>query len=166
MNEPRFKRGDIVLSVPPFDQEVFVILDVNPDRPKNWYSAIRPDNNQRFHLSDEALIKIGEATQEYLDKEGEVEPVKPLMEEYYLRGKMRAAREAMFASGDDAKRWTILAHAKPGDLIKVHLAGGLTELKFCYVLERGKKYVFLAEDRQGKRYKYTLHSVCPGGMGS
>jgi hypothetical protein len=160
---PNYKRGDIVLSLPPFRKVVYVILEIDPEKPKNWYDALRPDNGRRYCLGDDALLKIGEATAEFLDKEGHIEVSGPVADEAYERGQARAQREALLHTGEDKKRWELLAAAQPGNRIPVHLQHGTEELKFHHVVERGEKYVFVAEDRRGKVYRFPLTAPCLGG---
>jgi hypothetical protein len=162
MGQPKYKRGDIVLGKHPYKQEVFVILHVIPIVADRQYVALRPENGKLYDLSDEHVLKIGEATEEYMACDGRIQPENLVNQEEYLIGQLRAETEARSSMGDDQKRWAILANAKPGDLIRIHNRTGSEMLKFQCVLERGKKYVFLAENAAQKVFKYPLACICPG----
>jgi hypothetical protein len=162
MHEPKLKRGDIVLGKHPYRQDVYVILHVIPLSVDRQYVAIRPETGKLCDLSDEHVLKIGEATAEYMACEGRIQPENLVNQDDYLAGKQRAEKEAKSNWGEDQNRWAILAEAKPGDLIRIHNHRGSEMVKFQCVLDRGIKYVFLAENAEQKVFRYMLDCICLG----
>lgn len=73
-----------------------------------------------------------------------------------LNGRARAKLEAERGSPLDRPRWKILAEAKPGDRLAIRSRRGTEIALFHYVLERGEKYVFQAENLDGKIMRYAL----------
>lgn len=157
----RFKRGDIVISLPPFRPGVFVITEVDPSRPKNAYNGKDPANGKGYRISDDGLKKIGEATAEYMDgdEESGEEGVGGVSPHVFEQGRMTAVNEARFSHGDEKQRWELLAKAKTGDIINVRLRGFNQSVTFRNVLPRGQKYVFLATNAKGKTYRYPLEII-------
>lgn len=153
----RFKRGDIVVTLPPFAPAVFVITEVDPSRPKNAYNGKNPANGKGYRLSDDGLAKIGVADDSYMNGDGEdgelaVTGVSPAT---FAAGQRRAAAEALFGVGTPRqKQWQKLADAKTGDVLRIRLRGDVEEVTFRNVLAKGHKFVFLATNRAGKTFKY------------
>jgi hypothetical protein len=158
-----FQRGDIVLSAPGFSPACYCILEVTPFRPSHPYTGLNLVNLKLYRLAGNGLTRIGAATDEFLmvhATEGSSGQSGTAQDLRYKRGQMRAAREAWDSTGDEQKRWLILASAKPGDAIHVrHECGHGTPFRFRCVIERGSKYVFVAEDGQGIATKFSLGVV-------
>src|SRR5438105_5253330 len=161
-----FRRGDILLSAPGFKAACYCILDVAPFRPSHPYTGLNLVNLQLYRLAGNGLTRIGTATEEFLkdhvaDGSAGESGENPAQDLRYRRGQMRAARAAWEASGDDQKRWMILASAKPGDPIHVQFqcAHPMPTFTFRFVLERGSRYVFVADDAKGASSKLTLDVV-------
>jgi hypothetical protein len=154
----RFKRGDIVVTTPPYAPQVFVITEVDESRPKNAYNGKNPVNGKSYRLSDDGLTKIGEATEEYMDGDGEEEAgVTAVPPAVFEAGKRRAAGEALY--GPYKEQWQKLADAKTGDSIKIRIRGGVEEVTFRNVLARGSKFVWLGTTRLGKTFKYPVNVI-------
>jgi hypothetical protein len=94
------------------------------------------------------------------------------VDQTFLRGQARAQREVSTLSvvlqfntnvtpetEFDKKRWEKLANLKPGDKFQCRVRGVLDTMTFRYVTERGYKFVFVAENGNGTRYKYPLNVV-------
>jgi hypothetical protein len=158
----RFQRGDIVISAPGWSAGCYCILDVDPGRPRYAYSGLNLVNNKRYSLTDDSLIKVGTATEDFLNGSSPTAAGKdPALDLRYQRGRVRAEREAWQSTGDTKKRWEILRAAKPGDVIKIQYerCGQIRELKFHYVIERGTRFVFAAESSDGRLCKYPLDDI-------
>lgn len=156
----RFKRGDIVVSLPPFSPSVFVITEVDPSRPKNVYNAKNPANGKGYSLSDEGLAKIGTADESYMTGRGDnnavtIEGVSPAT---FNAGQRRAIAEASFG-GNDQPHWQKLADAKTGDKLRIRTRGLVHEVTFLNVLAKGYKFAFIATDSRGKTYKYPVRVI-------
>lgn len=158
----RFKRGDIVQSIPPYSTGVYVITEVTPSRPKNAYTAVNAVTGKRYKLSDESLRKIGVADDSYLNGDDGDTTVTAGNDIAYIAGQQRATTEVLRCYGDAASkaRWQLLANAKPGDMIRTYYGN----LKFVHVLTRGHKYVFLAQNENGKFFKYPLGYIVVDGV--
>lgn len=157
----RFKRSDIVVTLPPYRAEVLVVMSVDTSKPKNVYDCRSPETGKCFSVPDEAVKKIGVATEEFMT--GDVVIVPP---QEFQAGRRRATYEAaqsQFLSKDNYERWQKLADSKTGDLIKIRLNGKEETLTFSHVLSRGQKFVFLATNEEGKTFKYPLRVILPNG---
>jgi hypothetical protein len=158
----KFQRGDIVVSAPAYTSACYCILELRPQSAKYPYSALNLVNLETYQIQDDGLTKVGTATEEFLRGQTSTgtEREAPAAELRYRRGQARAAREAWHATENDRKRWLILASAEPGDGINIgYQCGHATPYRFRYVLERGSKYVFVAENPQGTAVKLTLNAI-------
>jgi hypothetical protein len=153
---PNYEVGDIVMTQPPYKPQVFVITEIDPSRPKNCYNGKCPTTGKSYRLGDDGLAKIGEATDEYMNGDGENEAgVTAVVPVVFEAGRRRAAAEAMFGAGSPRqKQWLKLSEAKTGDVLRILIRGGIEEVTFRNVLARGTKFVFLATTRAGKTFKY------------
>jgi hypothetical protein len=162
-----FQCGDIVLSAPGYTAACYCILEVVPFRPQQPYTGLNLVNLKKYRLPDNGLTKVGTASEEFLKAQttpesGNQPREDPAQELRYRRGQMRAAREAWHATGAERERWLILASAKPGDNICMQFECGhamAQTYKFRYVLERGSKFVFVAENAKGNLTKLSLEMV-------
>ncbi len=167
----RFKRLDIVTSAPHYSPDVFVIVGIHPERPKNCYDGVSLKSGTQYSVGDAslALKRVGMADESYLTSPSEPSPdgsgASPLgagvLDHNFLKGQRRAQRELaemMFGthSAQDKQRWEKLASLKPGDPFKVNFKGKVQTFTFRYVCAQGYKYVFVAENAKGTRYKYPL----------
>lgn len=161
----KFQRGDIVVSAPGYSSACYCILELLPLTAKYPYSALNLVNLEVYQVRDDGLTKVGTATEEFLIGQTNAGTEKqaceaPAAELRYRRGQARAAREAWHATENERKRWLILASAEPGDGINIgYQCGHATPYRFRYVLERGSKYVFVAENPQGTAVKLTLNAI-------
>jgi DNA repair ATPase RecN len=58
------------------------------------------------------------------------------------------------------RQWELLARSKPGDRLRIRTRHGTETITFHYVLERGEKYVLLAEEAEGGRLlRYALAAL-------
>lgn len=154
----RFEKGDICVTIPPYRTIAVVITGIDPSRPKNAYSATNLVNGKSYRLNDDSIKKIGEVTEDY-SKADDGKP-SPIDENNLATGKMRAEREMLYANDDIARqRWGILAKATTGSPIKAIVRGRADILKFKHVVNRGYKYVFLAENSNGTIYRYPLSVI-------
>lgn len=155
----KYAKGDIVLNATGYTAGVYVITELHPERPKNCYDGLNVINRKKYRLSDESLgLKIGTATAEFLGGDQEEEDNSAAVNLKYERGKIRADNEVLRLFGQTAPekaRWKLLAAAKPGDRLTILLRGRRRQVTFRYVLERGEKYVFLADDG-GTPYRFPL----------
>jgi hypothetical protein len=141
---------------------VYVITEVDPSRPKNGYNGKNPATGKGYRLSDDGLMKIGVATAEYMDGDGEEEAgVSAVPPAVFAAGQRRAAAEAMFGPPDflPRRQWEKLRDAKTGDTLTLRTRDGVQEATFRNVLARGHKFVFLATVRTGKTYKYPVGAI-------
>ncbi len=161
----RFQRGDIVVNGPEFTPGCYCILDVIPSRPRYPYSGVNLVNLKTYQLTDESLTKVGTATEEFLQghaSNGSLEPSAGSQADQlrFQRGQARAMHELWSASGDDKQRRRLLANAKPGDNIPIQYGcGHVRQAKFRLVLDRGSKYVFLADTAPGATVKFPLGAI-------
>src|SRR5882724_9171083 len=161
----KFQRGDIVVSAPGYTSACYCILELLPLSAKYPYSALNLVNLETYQICDDGLTKVGTATEEFLIGQTSAGPEKqaretPAAELRYRRGQARAAREAWHASENERKRWLILASAEPGDGINIgYQRGHAIPYRFRYVLERGSKYVFVAENAQATLVKLPLGAI-------
>src|SRR5690606_3307958 len=132
-----------------------------PARGPNQYRALSLKNNRIYLVEESQLEKIGEVLPELGVAGVEAilnrKPVLPSEDSLeVLIGRARAKREV--DQGNPAHRayWAYLATAKPGDRFHVRTSRGIEHATFHYVIERGEKYVFLAEDMKGKVLRYAL----------
>lgn len=158
--KPKFKRGDIVLSLPPFSRVVFVILEVDPSKPKNIYSAKNVATGKGYWLSNDALQKVGVADAAYMDgltgiAGTSVAPIGPGEVE---QGQKWALAMSHFGTEDEKRRWKVLAGLETGDPLQIRARSGFQMVTFVGVLLKGKKYVFLAV-ANGKSYRYPLDAI-------
>ena len=158
-----YQRGDIVLGDPSLPPACFCILDVLPERPTHPYTALNLVNLNLYQLRDEGMTKVGTATPEFLQAHAAAQApattaaADPLETLRFQRGQARAARESWHADGADRQRWETLAAAKPGDTLTLrHSCGHAEPFKFRFVLERGSKYVFVADAADGVATKFSL----------
>jgi hypothetical protein len=162
-----FQRGDIVLSAPGYSSACYCILEVVPSRPQYPYTGLNLVNLKQYRLPDNGLTRVGTATEEFLkaqtgSESGDRPREDSAQEIRYRRGQMRAAHEAWHATGAERERWLILASAKPGDNIGMQFECGhamAQAYRFRYVLERGSKFVFVAENAEGILTKLSLEMV-------
>lgn len=158
--KPKFKRGDIVLSLPPFSKVVFVILEVDPSRPKNVYNAKNVSTGKGYRLNDEALQKVGVADEAYMSGLTGIagSSVTPTSPDEVSKGQKWALTMSHFGTEEEKRRWKILAGLETGDPLRLRVRKGIQTVTFVSVLLRGKKYVFLAT-HDGKSYRYPLDAI-------
>lgn len=153
----RFNRGDIVNTAAMARPAAFVIVSVDPTRPKNAYNGKNLVNGQTYRLSDDHLgVKIGTATPEFIDGTSTNNPTVSVESE---RGRQHAEMMARFATGMEKARWEVLAKAKPGDWINIKLRAKPERVQFQMVNMKGEKYVFSATNGNGTGYKYPLSVI-------
>jgi hypothetical protein len=168
----KFKPLDVVTSAPGWRPGVFVITEVDLSRPKNQYNAISLVNGKAYRLSDGGLAskRVGVADPEW--NKTTIETGAPgdsvTVDDNWVRGNRRAQREVeqlrfagnvLASSGMELKRWEKLLSLKPGDKFQCKVRGKLDTMTFRYVTDRGYKFVFIAENGNGTRYKYPLSVV-------
>jgi hypothetical protein len=161
----KLRPGDICITDIQFPADCYVVMEVfEGDRVSCLVLSVK----QRTILlvTGEVLHKIGEVSpalgiagvQDIILKK----PEPPgLDSEEYVRGKLRAQREAVEDAPENRARWAILADAKPGTVLGVHTRKSTDVVTFHNVLERGKKYVFAAANKKGKLHQYPLNCLCP-----
>jgi hypothetical protein len=160
-----FRVNDIVKNAPGWRPGVYVIAGIVTTRPKNPYTAVSLVTGKVFRLSQECLAakRIGVADTDWR-KVSDVSEDQPMEEsEMYLNGLRRCRRELQEIGGlpnQDRLRWEKLKSLKPGDKFKINLRGDEKTLTFRYVTDRGYKYVFVADNDKGTRYKYPLSVIC------
>ena len=171
-----FRVNDIVRNAPGWKPGVYVITELRPERPKNQYDGVSLTNGKIYRLGDDSLSpkRVGVADAGW----NAVATVIPLdgnksadVDHNWFSGQSRAQREIssiqVSAVGgsctqeqlDDIKRWEKLASLKPGDKFPCNVRGKIQNMTFRYICERGYKYVFVAENENGTRYKYPLRVV-------
>lgn len=166
------QRGDIVINAPGWAASCYCIMAIDPSRPKNPYDGLNLVTNKHYWLNSESVIKVGTASAEFLKGELapqiEASPKAPASWELkYQQGQFRAEREAWLGEGDAKKRWEVLAAAKPGDVIKIAFScGHIQNVKFQHVVERGTKWVFVAQGGDGKFHRYPLNVIVVEGLPS
>jgi len=159
-----FKKGDICICARGWSAGCYVITEMLPDNGKYCCSTLHLVTNKHYQLDPACLIKIGEASAD-LDVAAilasvHAPPSLPREDsEVFQFGKLRAEYEAYNVASPDAARWRLLATAKPGDMLVVSTRGRMNCVKFHNVLERGEKFVFLAEESSGKTFRYPLSSL-------
>jgi hypothetical protein len=161
-----FQVDDIVVSAPGVKSGVWVITGIDPSRPKNQYNATSLVNGKCYRLSDSylAVKRVGVADKNSVSSgAGNGQPSNNApADRNVLNGQLRVQREVARlqfpgnGTSDDLKRWEILANAKFGDQIDARVRGKETKLTFRYVTDRGYKFVFVADNENGTRYKYPL----------
>src|SRR3954470_13794576 len=113
-----FSVRDIVVSAPGWTKGVFVILAVDPSRPKNLYSGQNVLTGKKYRLSPESLSpgRIGVA-----DDAAGAPPVTTVLDERAVeQGRRRAQREAVLALTNRSRdQWSLLSQLLPGDKVKV-----------------------------------------------
>lgn len=168
----KFKVLDIVLSAPGYKPEAFVITDIDLSRPVNQYTGVSLRNNKTYRLSDKSLAdkRIGVADPDW-NKVGLVTTATATdgnaqtgsVDRAFADGQRRAQKEVSLlqfgGNPDDLKRWELLANAKPDQPIQARVRGKLQTLKLKYVNTGGYKYVFVAENENGTRYKFPLNVI-------
>jgi len=161
-----FKPGDICITDIQYTADCYVITEPVPGDLGSYY-VLSTRNRTIYIVAEKVLHKIGEvlpplgvlAVQDLLMKK----PDPPALDSpEYLKGKLRAEREEIEDRLENRARWTILADAKPGSFLGIHNRKGTEVVTFHHVLERGKRYVFLAADKKGKLCQYTLSCLCLG----
>jgi hypothetical protein len=159
----RFQVNDIVSSAPGWRAGVFQITAINPSRPKNPYEAINLVNGKVYRLGDESLAskRIGVADLQTATTVTVNTPASSSQDYNYQRGQSRIRAELSALAGNggaelEVKRWEKLLSLKPGDKFPCRVRGKLDRLSFLHVTDRGYKYVFVAENSNGTRYKYPL----------
>lgn len=158
----KFQVNDIVKSAPGWSAGVFVVVAVHPNRPKNPYEGLSLTNGKTFRLSEEGLSnkRVGVVDQGWNNPSGTATLLPN--DQTYQQGLVRARREATYATNEkDRALWMKLASLKPGDTLNTNFKGRVQRMTFRYVTERGNKYVFVAENESGTRYKYPLSIVIP-----
>lgn len=158
----KFQVNDIVKSAPGWSPGVFVITAIHPTRPKNPYDGVSLVKGKTFRLSEEGLAdkRVGVVDQGWNNPTGTT--TISGNDQSYLNGQIRARREINLAlDRQTCSRWEKLASLKPGDTFDVNLRGRIQRMTFRYVTDRGHKYVFVAENESGTRYKYPLSIVIP-----
>ncbi len=163
----QFKPGDICITDPEMAFDCLLVLSIE----NTGYQCISLKSQKYFWLRDDQMQKLGEtmSTLDIAQAENLAKhmPVLPAIDDLrVLTGRARAKKELVSATGDDRARWQILADAKPGDTLTIHLSRRTEPVVFHFVVERGEKYVFLAEDRRNKLFRYTLEMLCPGNWHS
>jgi hypothetical protein len=160
----KFKPGDICVDDPQFSFDCFLIKENAPARGPIQYRALSLKNNTIYIVDESRLEKIGEVLPDLGVAGVEAilnrKPTLPTVDSLeVLIGRARAKREV--DHGDPAHRayWAYLANAKPGDRLHIRTRRGIEHATFHYVIERGEKYVFLAEDMKGKLLRYYLTSL-------
>lgn len=158
--------GDVCVTDVRYTPSCYIVLEVLKERADS-YLALNTKNREIVLIGAAGLHKIGAVLPE-LGVAGVKELMlqKPKPPEFdsdeYTRGNIRAHREAMFDLPENRARWLILAKANPGDSITVHNRSGSEQVTFHHVLERGKKFVFLAVSATGEFGRYPLGSLCLG----
>jgi hypothetical protein len=162
----KLKPGDICITDIQFPADSYVIMEVFEGDLAS-YLVLSVKQRTILLVSGEVLHKIGEVlpalgiagVQEIVMKK----PEPPgLDSEEYVGGKLRAQREMAEDAHENRPRWAILADAKPGTMLGVHTRRSTEFVTFHHVLERGKKYVFVAANKKGKLHQYPLNCLCLG----
>ncbi|MBI2806830.1 MAG: hypothetical protein HYX68_17765 [Planctomycetes bacterium] len=143
-----------------------MILSVARNGPTVKYDGISLKSKKEFLLEEKDLEKIGEVLPE-LGVEGvraalnrkRTLPDNDSLE--VLNGRARAKWEAQRATGENRERWHILSQAEPGDRLTVQSGWKTKTVVFHLVRERGERYVFLAEDSDGKVSRWALGCLVP-----
>ncbi len=162
----KLKPGDICITDPQYSADCYVIIEAFGGE-FDSHAVLSLKKRTILLVTGETLHKIGEVSAD-LGVEGIQrillkKPEPPSLDHPdFFNGKLRALREAAAATGEDHARWTMLARAKPGDSLPVHTRTGAVPVTFHYVLERGKKYVFVAANKEGKLLQYPLANLCTG----
>lgn len=156
----KFQVNDIVATGTEWRPNIFVITQIDPSRPKNPYLVVSLINGKQYCVGDSGLAnkRIGVADPLVASMGGTV-TIDSSLDSNYLRGVERASREINSSEGDDLKKWEKLASLKPGDTFTILSRGMKQMATFRYVTARGYKYVFVADNVLGKRYKYSLKAV-------
>jgi hypothetical protein len=162
----KFKPGDICITGVQQSADCYVIVETLAGE-LDSHVVLSVKQRTILLVTGEALYKIGEVSpplgvagvRELLLKK----PEPPALDsEEYVRGKMRAQREAINDLPENRLRWQILADAKPGIPVGVHIGKSDDVVTFHNVIERGKKYVFVAANKKGKLHQYPLSCLCLG----
>ncbi len=166
----KFQKNDIVTSATGWRPGVFVITDIHPTRPKNPYDGVSLINGRTYRLSEESLaskrVGVAEAgwntfaTLTPVDGDG----TSVAVDQTFIKGQRCAQHEiailgSVLHEAENRKRWEKLASLKPGDKFVGKVRGKIQHMTFRYVTDRGYKYVFVAENENGTRYKYPLSVV-------
>ncbi len=157
-----FKPGDICITSPDMAFDCLLVLSVD----ESAYRCISLKSQKYYRMQGDQIEKLGEVSPAMDITKAEAmakhTPVLPAIDDLrVLTGRARAKKELVFATGENRVRWQMLADAKPGDTLAIHQSGQLQTVIFHYVLERAEKYVFLAQNRQHKLYRYVLNMLCP-----
>jgi len=157
---------DIVMLRPEFASRIFAIVELVEDRPENPYAAVRLERGpltKRYLLNDEQiLVRIGTLAPEALSLDKtQLQPAPPPDWEI---GQSFAAYMANRAPTElDRRRWSLLAHLKPGDCVPIkrvtRSAVRVEHHRFREVLPSGQKYHFTALNANGTIYRWTLDSL-------
>jgi hypothetical protein len=150
-----FKRGDIVITLPPFREQVLVVYGGDD----NKYEVKDPTKPNTYNIKGEGIKKIGEVVPGYFEATGEPKLTNVVSPQVFERGREKAIHESRYCTNaNDAERWQILANKKTGESIKLKIRGEENEATFLNVLPRSRKFVFIVI-KDGETVRCSLNCV-------